>query len=78
MDVADYGADYETTVAALARYLRRIPGSDPGDPNRAARAILKITETAEPPLCCSSEARDTAPRSSSPSGAPRAMPAGAN
>ena len=50
MEVADYGTDYETTVAALARYLRRMTGSEAGDPDRAAQAILKITATAEPPL----------------------------
>ncbi len=50
MDVADYGADYETTVAALARHLRHTTGSEPGDPDRAAQAILTIAATAEPPL----------------------------
>jgi NAD(P)-dependent dehydrogenase (short-subunit alcohol dehydrogenase family) len=50
MEVADFGADYDATVGALARYLRQTTGSEPGDPDRAAQAILTIAATAEPPL----------------------------
>jgi NAD(P)-dependent dehydrogenase (short-subunit alcohol dehydrogenase family) len=50
MEVADFGADYEATVGALARHLRQTTGSEPGDPDRAAQAILTIAQTAEPPL----------------------------
>lgn len=50
MEVADFGADYDATVGALARHLRTVTGSEPGDPDRAAQAILTIAATAEPPL----------------------------
>ena len=50
MEVADYGPDYDATVGALARHLRAATGSEPGDPDRAAQAILTIAATAEPPL----------------------------
>jgi NAD(P)-dependent dehydrogenase (short-subunit alcohol dehydrogenase family) len=50
MEVADFGADYDATVGALARHLRQTTGSEPGDPDRAAHAILTIAATAEPPL----------------------------
>jgi NAD(P)-dependent dehydrogenase (short-subunit alcohol dehydrogenase family) len=49
-EVADFGADYDATVGALARHLRAATGSEPGDPDRAAQAILTIAATAEPPL----------------------------
>jgi NAD(P)-dependent dehydrogenase (short-subunit alcohol dehydrogenase family) len=50
MEVADLDADYDATVGALARYLRQTTGSEPGDPDRAAQAILTIAATADPPL----------------------------
>lgn len=50
MEVADFGADYDATVGALARHLRTVTGSEPGDPDRAAQAIRTIAATAEPPL----------------------------
>ena len=50
MEVADYGPDYDATVGTLARHLRAATGSEPGDPDRAAQAILTIAATAEPPL----------------------------
>jgi NAD(P)-dependent dehydrogenase (short-subunit alcohol dehydrogenase family) len=50
MEVTDFDADYDATVGALARYLRQTTGSEAGDPDRAAQAILTIAATAEPPL----------------------------
>jgi NAD(P)-dependent dehydrogenase (short-subunit alcohol dehydrogenase family) len=50
MEVADFGADYDATVGALARHLRQTTGSEPGDPDRAAQAILTIAATDQPPL----------------------------
>jgi NAD(P)-dependent dehydrogenase (short-subunit alcohol dehydrogenase family) len=50
MEVADFGTDYDATVGALARHVRKSTGSEPGDPDRAAQAILTIAQVAEPPL----------------------------
>jgi NAD(P)-dependent dehydrogenase (short-subunit alcohol dehydrogenase family) len=50
MEVAGIDADYDATVGHLARHLRQATGSEPGDPDRAAQAILTIAQTAEPPL----------------------------
>jgi NAD(P)-dependent dehydrogenase (short-subunit alcohol dehydrogenase family) len=50
MEIADYDADYDATVGNLARYVRQMTGSEAGDPDRAAQAILTIAATAEPPL----------------------------
>ena len=50
MEVGDYGPDYDATVGALARHLRAATGSEPGDPDRAAQAILTIAAAPEPPL----------------------------
>ena len=50
MQIADHGTDYDATVGALARHLRQTTGSEPGDPDRAAQAILTIAEKPDPPL----------------------------
>jgi NAD(P)-dependent dehydrogenase (short-subunit alcohol dehydrogenase family) len=50
MEVAGFDADYDATVGRLARYLRQATGSEAGDPDRAAQAILTIAATDEPPL----------------------------
>jgi NAD(P)-dependent dehydrogenase (short-subunit alcohol dehydrogenase family) len=50
MEVGDYGPDYDTTVGALARHLRAATGLEPGDPDRAAQAILTVAAAPEPPL----------------------------
>ncbi|MET0463927.1 MAG: oxidoreductase [Chitinophagaceae bacterium] len=43
-------ADYEATAGALREWLRGVNGNQPGDPNRAAAAILKVVNAEEPPL----------------------------
>jgi NAD(P)-dependent dehydrogenase (short-subunit alcohol dehydrogenase family) len=42
--------DYDATVAATARFQRDYNGKQPGDPKKAAQAILKIAEMSSPPL----------------------------
>ncbi|MBO9567070.1 MAG: SDR family NAD(P)-dependent oxidoreductase [Niastella sp.] len=43
-------ADYAATAGATMQWIRSINGTQPGDPDRAAEAILKVTETSKPPL----------------------------
>jgi len=43
-------ADYAETAGANRRTLRGYSGNQPGDPVRAAEAILKVVESKEPPL----------------------------
>jgi NAD(P)-dependent dehydrogenase (short-subunit alcohol dehydrogenase family) len=43
-------ADYETTAGKNAGDIRNYSGNQPGDPVRAAKAMIAITETPEPPL----------------------------
>lgn len=43
-------ADYEATVGACRRILAEHAGHEPGDTNKAARAILQIADAADPPL----------------------------
>jgi NAD(P)-dependent dehydrogenase (short-subunit alcohol dehydrogenase family) len=42
--------DYETTAGKNAGDIRSYSGNQPGDPVRAAKAMIAITETPEPPL----------------------------
>jgi NAD(P)-dependent dehydrogenase (short-subunit alcohol dehydrogenase family) len=42
--------DYDATVGATARFQRDYNGNQPGDPKKAALAILKIAEMSSPPL----------------------------
>ncbi|WP_259349391.1 hypothetical protein [Rhodococcus sp. UFZ-B548] len=42
--------DYQSTVGAFARAYNANADVQRGDPSRMARAILAITETAEPPV----------------------------
>jgi NAD(P)-dependent dehydrogenase (short-subunit alcohol dehydrogenase family) len=42
--------DYDATVGATARFQRDYNGKQPGDPKKAAKAILKIAEMSSPPL----------------------------
>jgi NAD(P)-dependent dehydrogenase (short-subunit alcohol dehydrogenase family) len=42
--------EYDATVGATARFQRDFNGRQPGDPNKAAAAILHITSLVEPPL----------------------------
>jgi hypothetical protein len=42
--------EYDSTVGAVARFHREYSGHQPGDPNKAAAAILHVAGLAEPPL----------------------------
>lgn len=42
--------DYDITVGAAARFQRDFDGAQPGDPARAAKAILEIADLDKPPL----------------------------
>lgn len=44
------GSVYEPTVGAAARFQREYDGAQPGDPNKAAAALLKVAQLDEPPL----------------------------
>jgi len=43
-------ADYADTAGANKSFIRGYSGNQPGDPNRAAQAIVKAVEAKEPPL----------------------------
>lgn len=43
-------ADYDQTAKATVQWIRSINGNQPGDPKRAAEAILKVTASNKPPL----------------------------
>jgi NAD(P)-dependent dehydrogenase (short-subunit alcohol dehydrogenase family) len=42
--------DYQGTVGKFAAFLRKMDGRQPGDPARAAEAIIQISEMENPPL----------------------------
>jgi NAD(P)-dependent dehydrogenase (short-subunit alcohol dehydrogenase family) len=50
MTIAPVGADYESTVGELNRYRVKADGQQPGDPAKAAKAIIDIVALDEPPL----------------------------
>src|ERR1700678_1763522 len=43
-------AEYDSTVGATVRFQRNYNGKQPGDPAKAAAALLKLVSMAEPPL----------------------------
>ena len=43
-------ADYAATAGAVRRELRELSGKQPGDPVRAASAIIQAVEAPDPPL----------------------------
>jgi NAD(P)-dependent dehydrogenase (short-subunit alcohol dehydrogenase family) len=43
-------SDYDATAGAVRRALRDLSGKQPGDPVRAANAIIRAVETPDPPL----------------------------
>jgi NAD(P)-dependent dehydrogenase (short-subunit alcohol dehydrogenase family) len=43
-------AEYDTTVGATVRFQRNYNGKQPGDPAKAAAALLKLVSMTEPPL----------------------------
>jgi NAD(P)-dependent dehydrogenase (short-subunit alcohol dehydrogenase family) len=42
--------DYDSTVGATARFQRDYNGKQPGDPKKAAQAIVQLTQEQKPPL----------------------------
>jgi NAD(P)-dependent dehydrogenase (short-subunit alcohol dehydrogenase family) len=50
MQLADVHPDYESTVGELHRFRRETDGKQPGDPAKAALAILEIVGLDNPPL----------------------------
>src|SRR6202167_2630737 len=42
--------DYDSTVGATARFQRNYNGKQPGDPKKAAQAIVQLTQERNPPL----------------------------
>src|SRR5207302_4652136 len=48
--IHDGNPAYAATVGAVARFQREYDGVQPGDPAKAAHAIIKIAGLAEPPL----------------------------
>jgi NAD(P)-dependent dehydrogenase (short-subunit alcohol dehydrogenase family) len=49
MTLHPVGPDYEETVGAMNRYRRDHDGTQPGDPVRAARIIIDVVGSADPP-----------------------------
>jgi NAD(P)-dependent dehydrogenase (short-subunit alcohol dehydrogenase family) len=49
MELHSVGADYEETVGALNGYRRDNNGTQPGDPARAAKIIIDVVNTGDPP-----------------------------
>jgi NAD(P)-dependent dehydrogenase (short-subunit alcohol dehydrogenase family) len=50
MQIADLPEEYQGTVGQVADHLRTVNGTEPIDPDKAAAAILHITEVDDPPL----------------------------
>jgi NAD(P)-dependent dehydrogenase (short-subunit alcohol dehydrogenase family) len=50
MAIAPVGEDYESTVGELNRYRVKVDGQQPGDPAKAAAAIIRVVAEDEPPL----------------------------
>jgi NAD(P)-dependent dehydrogenase (short-subunit alcohol dehydrogenase family) len=42
--------EYDSTVGATARFQRNYNGKQPGDPKKAAQAIVQLTQEQKPPL----------------------------
>ena len=49
MTMHDPGADYRDTMSFMHELRRSFNGSEPGDPARAARIIIDVVESPEPP-----------------------------
>jgi len=48
--LSDGNPDYDSTVGATARFQRDYNGKQPGDPKKAAQAIVRLTQEQKPPL----------------------------
>lgn len=42
--------DYDASVGQVRRTLKQMDGKQPGDPARAAQAIIEVVEAEDPPL----------------------------
>ncbi|WP_305788139.1 SDR family NAD(P)-dependent oxidoreductase [Symbioplanes lichenis] len=49
MDIAEVGPDYAASVGAMHAYRKQSDGKQPGDPDRAARILLRVAELPDPP-----------------------------
>ena len=49
MELHAVGADYEETVGAMNKYRAETTGTQPGDPDRAARVIIDVVGNDDPP-----------------------------
>src|SRR5262249_24286781 len=49
-EASDEIVDYAATAGAVRRQLRELSGRQPGDPLRAANAIIQAVESPNPPL----------------------------
>jgi NAD(P)-dependent dehydrogenase (short-subunit alcohol dehydrogenase family) len=50
MRVTEPSEDYQSTVGQMLGYMRQRAGSEPGDPTKAAQAIITIVNEEHPPL----------------------------
>lgn len=50
MTVAEFRADYDSTVGATARHLRAHTGREPIDPDRVARVLVDVAAMDQPPF----------------------------
>lgn len=50
MKIAEPGPDYQQTIGHMVEYRRMRGGQEPGDPARAAQAIITIVNEPEPPF----------------------------
>ncbi|WP_432941660.1 oxidoreductase [Kribbella sp. CA-253562] len=66
MTIPPVGPDYESTVGAINTYRRDNDGKQPGDPAKAARAIVEVVALDNPPLrlLLGKDALETARKSS--------------
>jgi NAD(P)-dependent dehydrogenase (short-subunit alcohol dehydrogenase family) len=49
-ELSEGRSEYDSTVGATARFQRGYNGRQPGDPAKAAAALLRVVSLAEPPL----------------------------
>src|SRR5580692_9331088 len=49
-ELSEGNPDYDSTVGATARFQRNYNGKQPGDPKKAAQAIIHLTQGRNPPL----------------------------
>jgi NAD(P)-dependent dehydrogenase (short-subunit alcohol dehydrogenase family) len=50
MSFSEPSGDYRSTLDFIREYRQRVAGSEPGDPAKAAQAIIAITQENEPPF----------------------------